>query len=159
MSAALQRARAYWASRSPREQRFLQGWAVAMLGLGLYFGLLSPLWQQISRLQVQVPRLEAQLMAMRATQPALAAPGKAATADLRSAAFSAMSARQLSADIRPLAAGQVEISLTQPNATAAVLLASALRSELAAQVVSLQLKQQGSEIGLVLVLARAGRSE
>lgn len=40
MSAALQRARAYWASRSPREQRFLQGWALAMLGLGLYLSLI-----------------------------------------------------------------------------------------------------------------------
>ncbi|WP_373974259.1 type II secretion system protein M [Chitinibacter sp. SCUT-21] len=151
----ISKARLYWQARSPREQRALQIWAGALCAAALYFGVYEHLRTQIARLERSVPLLESQLMTMRGSQNEISIlKPNAAQADLRSAAFAALSAKQISADVRSISAKQVELSATLPNVSEAVNLAHSLRSEISAQALSVQITATEQGASLVLVLER-----
>ena len=148
-----QQAQTYWQQRNPRERKMLAIWSIAVALVVLYFGIYSPLNTQIGKLSVNVPRLEGHLFAMRGSKPETTRP-KASSGDLRSAAFAALSAKKISADVRSISATQLELRSSHASVNEALQLANALKSELGAKVISVQIKQDNSAAALVLVLER-----
>lgn len=146
-------AQMYWQQRNARERKMLMIWSIAVGLAILYFGIYSPLTTQIGKLSVSVPRLEGQLFAMRGSKPDTNRP-KAASGDLRSATFAALAAKKISADVRSISATQLELRTSPASVSEALELANALKSELGAKVIALQIKQDDSAAALVLVLER-----
>jgi type II secretory pathway component PulM len=157
MSALIQgwrmQAQTYWQQRQPRERKMLAIWSIAVALAVLYFGIYSPLSTQIGKLSVSVPRLEGHLFAMRGSKPETTR-AKTNTGDLRSAVFAALSAKKISADVRSISATQLELRSSHTSVNEALQLANALKSELSAKVISIQIKQESSGAALVLVLER-----
>jgi type II secretory pathway component PulM len=157
MSAKLQvwlgQGREYWQQRNPRERKMLSIWLLAVLSAIVYFGLYAPLTTQIARLSANVPRLEGHLLAMRGSKVE-AVRSKAVSGDLRSAVFAALSAKKISADVRSISPTQLELRSTHASVAEALQLAAALRTELAAKVIAIQITQD-SAAALVLVLERS----
>lgn len=143
----------YWQQRNPREQKVLTIWLVAMLCAIIYFGIYKPLTTQNARLAINVPRLAGHLLAMRGSKPeVISVRGK--EADLRSAVFNALSIKKISADVRSISPKQLELRSTHTSVGEALQLAHGLRGEVAAQVTSIQIKQDSSTVALLLVLER-----
>ncbi|MBM5570186.1 MULTISPECIES: type II secretion system protein GspM [Deefgea] len=157
MSAVMQvwqrQAQAYWQQRQPRERLMLTVWLLAVLFALMYFAIYSPLNTQIAKLSSNVPRLEGYLFAMRGSKPD-AVRSKTATGDLRSAVFAALSAKKISADVRSISTTQLELRSSHSSVNEALQLANSLKTELAAKVISIQIKQDNGAAALVLVLER-----
>lgn len=150
------KAQHYWQARSPRERRVLQIWLLLVASAAIYWGLYSPLSAEITRLQRTVPTLENQLITMRGskTEVAVLQPS-AAQQDLRTAAFAAISAKQLSADIRSITPTQLELRASLPTVNEALNLAHSLRNELAAKISTIQIKSDAQGTALLIVLERS----
>lgn len=144
----------YWQQRHPRERKMLVIWIAAVSLAILYFGIYAPLNSQISKLSANVPRLEANLFAMRGSKPD-AVRVKTTTGDLRSAVFAALSAKKISADVRSISTTQLELRSSHSSVSEAVQLAHALKAELGAKVIALQIKQDNGSAALILVLERS----
>ncbi|MGL6041792.1 MAG: type II secretion system protein GspM [Deefgea sp.] len=149
----LKQGQAYWQQRNPRERKMLAIWSLAVVLAILYFGIYSPLSSQIAKLSANVPRLEGHLFAMRGSKPD-AVRAKTTTGDLRSAVFAALSAKKISADVRSISTTQLELRSSHPSVNEALQMANSLKTELAAQVISIQIKQDNGSAALVLVLER-----
>lgn len=148
-----QQAVEYWQQRHSRERKMLVIWIAAVSLAILYFGIYAPLNSQISKLSANVPRLEANLLAMRGSKPD-AVRLKTTAGDLRSAVFAALSSKKISADVRSISTTQLELRSAHPSVGEAVQLVHALKAELGAKVIALQIKQDKGLAALVLVLER-----
>lgn len=143
-----QRMTLFWQTRSLREQKVLLAWSV-IVGTGLlYFGLIAPLQQQITRLQHGLPTLEGQLFAMRAL-PADATRHKPVSVndqgDLRSTLFQLLSTRNNPADLRSLSAERVELRLPEQALPEALALADSLRQDAHARITALSIKRDDAD--------------
>ena len=145
----------FWQNRSAREQKILCVWGLIVGGGLLYFGLLSPLQQNIARLQRSIPALEGQLFAMRAQPTRGIRNGQATVSnsgDLRSKLFQLLSARKSNADLRSLSAERVELRLPELPIADALALADSLRLDAQAPIVALSIKRDTPNSPALVVL-------
>lgn len=129
----------YWNSRSERERKLLLAWAVGVSILLVIFGVIVPLQQKTAALQKRIPVLEKQLLLMRAQNQTVAARPAGNAADLRSTMFEILARKQISADIRSLSNGRIELRLPAMQIREALTLAQSLRDEPQTKISALQI--------------------
>lgn len=129
----------WWNVCSSRERTLLTGWALAMVALLCWLGLVSPLGKRIDQLERRIPELETRLNAMRSqalnTLPTPSGAASPRAADLRSALFRTLSEQKISAELRALSSSRVELRLPELPMKDALDLLEILRRESGARVV------------------------
>lgn len=149
----------FWQLRSRSERVLLLAWVIIVASTLIYFGLISPLYSRIARLEKNIPALETQLFAMR-SQPA---PGNTrnlanstAPVDLRSTVFRFLASQQLTADVRSVSADRIELRLPEMPAENALALLEKLRQETTARIATMSMKNSatGGPVQVVVEVER-----
>lgn len=138
----------FWQARSRSERILLLAWSGVVAVALMYFGLLSPLYGRLDRLEKSIPVLENQLFAMR-SQPApgggMRPSNPQAPGDLRSSVFRFLADQQLTADVRSLASDRVEVRLPEMPADNALSLLQKMRQETEAKIAGMSMKRDAEE--------------
>lgn len=145
----------YWDSRSGRERKLLLAWGISISLLLLIFGIINPIQQKTASLKKRIPVLEKQLLLMRAQSQPIPIRPSGNSADLRSTLFEILARKQISADIRSLSNGQIELRLPAMEIREALTLAQSLRDEPQARIGALQISAEaGQNVRMVLEIGK-----
>lgn len=135
----LNRARAAWAARAPREQIALIAVAVVLL-VAIYVQLVSALTTQRDAIARRLPGLLLSSYEMASGRPEAPRAAAGVREDLRSELFQILADRSLQAELRPLGSSQVEMRLPEQDARTLIRALHQIRLAANVRVASLQLR-------------------
>ncbi|SDH21603.1 type II secretion system protein GspM [Propionivibrio dicarboxylicus] len=150
----------WWRERSERERWILAVWSLALLGLLVWFGLLTPMQHRIGSLERRLPALESLLGKMRSS---VAAGTHRSTStrhddgDLRGRLSGLLAERKLSAELKAISTTRVEMRLPEMPVAEAFTLLDLMRRESGARVVTLGIKAEPTAATLIRVVAELER--